>query len=132
MYHQSTKASVCEDRQQRLHALFMAEWCLKKVTNAEMARRLGKSLSLVNKIRAGQTPFTGRLIDQFVDILQIDPVRAYIAVDILHEPMVYYSPRFATAVTKSLEYFSAILSDPDIPEIVTGSERGIGRTGLTG
>ena len=110
----------------------MAEWRLKKVTNAEMARRLGKSLSLVNKIRAGQTPFTGRLTDQFVDILQIDPVRAYIAVDILHEPMVYDSPRFATAVTESLEYFSAILSDPDISEIVTGSERGIGRTGLTG
>ena len=49
----------------------MAEWRLKKVTNAEMARRLGKSLSLVNKIRAGQTPFTGRLIDQFVDILPV-------------------------------------------------------------
>ncbi|RYE97924.1 MAG: hypothetical protein EOO77_38150, partial [Oxalobacteraceae bacterium] len=56
-----------QERMNRYRLLFVEEWRRQRFTNAQMAKRLGKSLSLTNKLKAGTTPLTAPVIDKFVE-----------------------------------------------------------------
>jgi transcriptional regulator with XRE-family HTH domain len=126
MYHQGKAFAVSADRQRGFLTLFREEWRRRGLTNPQVAARLGRSLSLVVKIKAGRTPLTGHLIDQLVEILEIDVVRAFFAVDILNEPMIYFEPVLVQSLNKTMVMYEAILTayraqqdaldDADAPE----------------
>ena len=83
-------------------ALFVEEWRRKRISNVDMARSLGKSVSLVNKLKAGRVPLTSRLVDQFVAVLGIDPTRALFAVGILGNYLYYFDPQFIQSFPKAI------------------------------
>lgn len=111
MYHHQSGFGVGTDRQKGFHTLFLIEWRRRGITNPEMARRLGRSPSLVNKIKGGRAPLTGLLIDQLAEILEINVVRAYFAVEILKEPMIYFDPVFDASINKTMALYAALLAD---------------------
>lgn len=111
MYHQQSGFEAGADRQKGFHTLFLIEWKRQGITNPEMARRLGRSASLVNKIKGGRAPLTGVLIDQLADILEINVVRAYFAVEILKEPMIYFDPAFNASINKTMTLYATVLAD---------------------
>ena len=96
------------ERQDRFRRLFVEEWRRQRITNVDMAKRLGRSLSLTNKLKAGTTPLTGPIIDQFVQVLGIDPIRAMFAVDIALSHLSYFDPKFQSACTTALSFFEKI------------------------
>lgn len=111
MYHQGKAFAVSADRQRGFLTLFREEWRRRGLTNPEVANRLGRSLSLVVKIKAGRTPLTGHLIDQLAEILEIDVIRAFFAVDILNEPMIYFDPVFLQSLNKTMTLYEGMLTD---------------------
>lgn len=53
-------------RQECFRRLFLHEWRRRRITNKEMARRLGRSLSLINKIKACNAAVTPVIHNQLV------------------------------------------------------------------
>ena len=98
-----------KERMNRYRLLFVEEWRRQRFTNAEMAIRLGKSLSLTNKLKAGTTPLTAPVIDKFVEVLGINPIRAMFAVDIAMSHMSYFDPAFQSACTTAITFFDQIM-----------------------
>lgn len=98
-----------QERLNRYRLLFVEEWRRQRFTNAQMATRLGKSLSLTNKLKAGTTPLTAAVIDKFVEVLGIDPIRAMFAVDIAMSHMSYYDPAFQSACTTAITFFDQVI-----------------------
>lgn len=96
------------ERLDRYRKLFVEEWRRQRITNVDMACRLGRSLSLVNKLKKGSTPLTGPIIDQFIRILGIDPIRAMFAVDIAQSHMSYFDPKFQSACTTAISFFDQV------------------------
>ena len=91
--------------------LIVEAWRRQRITNKDMASRLGRSLSLTNKLKAGATPLTGPLIDQFVMVLGIDSVRAFFAVNLAHNHMSYFDPKFQSACSTTLSFFENVLQE---------------------
>lgn len=110
MHHEGKAFAVSTDRQRGFLILFKEEWKRRGLTNPEVANRLGRSLSLVVKIKAGRSPLTGHLIDQLAEILEIDVIAAYFAIDILNEPMIYFDPAFLSALNKTMSLYEDVLS----------------------
>lgn len=98
-----------QERLNRYRLLFVEEWRRQRFTNAQMAMRLGKSLSLTNKLKAGTTPLTAPVIDKFVEVLGIDPIRAMFAVDIAMSHMSYFDPGFQSACATAIKFFDQVL-----------------------
>lgn len=98
-----------QERMNRYRLLFVEEWRRQRFTNAQMAKRLGKSLSLTNKLKAGTTPLTAPVIDKFVEVLGINPIRAMFAVDIAMSHMSYFDPAFQSACTTALTFFDQVM-----------------------
>lgn len=97
------------ERLDRYRKLIVEAWRRQRIPNKEMASRIGRSLSLTNKLKAGTTPLTGPIIDQFVEALGIDPVRAMFAVDIAYSHMSYFDPKFHSACTTAITFFDQIM-----------------------
>jgi hypothetical protein len=117
-----------QERMNRYRLLFVEEWRRQRFTNAQMAIRLGKSLSLTNKLKAGTTPLTAPVIDKFVEVLGINPIRAMFAVDIAMSHMSYFDPAFQSACTTAITFFDQVmvefgyargLSDPAMADTIT-------------
>lgn len=117
-----------QERMNRYRLLFVEEWRRQRFTNAQMAIRLGKSLSLTNKLKAGTTPLTAPVIDKFVEVLGINPIRAMFAVDIAMSHMSYFDPAFQSACTTAITFFDHVmvecgyargLSDPAVAGTIT-------------
>ena len=81
-------------RQECFRRLFLHEWRRRRITNKEMARRLGRSLSLINKIKACNAAVTPVIHNQLVAVLEIDIDVASFAIDILGKPELYFDPGF--------------------------------------
>ena len=60
------------------------------------------------------------LIDQLAEILEIDVVGAFFAVDILNEPMIYFDPVFLQSLNKTMVMYEGMLTtyraQQDAPE----------------
>ena len=54
------------------YPLIIEQWNRRGVTNVEMARRLGKSVSLIGKVKSGRASFTAAMQIRVMEILEID------------------------------------------------------------
>lgn len=113
-----------QERMNRYRLLFVEEWRRQRFTNVEMARLLGKSLSLTNKLKAGTTPLTAPIIDRFVEVLGIDPIRAMFAVDIALSHTCYFEPGFQSACTTAIKFFDQVM-------VEFGYKRGLADLAMT-
>lgn len=111
MYHQNKQFAVTAERQQGFLTLFREEWRRKGLKNPEVATRLGRSLSLVVKLKSGRVNLTAQLIDQLAEILEIDVVGAFFAVDILNEPMIYFDPLFVQSLHRTMTLYEGMLDE---------------------
>ncbi len=86
-----------EERAERLeeHRLIIVEaWRRQGMKNAEVAAFLGRSVSLVSKIRNGRLPITARIVNQMIDLLCLDRTRLYLAIEVAHDGALYFDPTF--------------------------------------
>ena len=52
------------------YPLIIEQWNRRGVTNVEMARRLGKSVSLIGKVKSGRASFTAAMQIRVMEILE--------------------------------------------------------------
>lgn len=118
-------------RLDRFRKLFVEEWRRQRITNVDMAQRLGRSLSLTNKLKAGATPLTGPIIDQFVQVLGIHPIRAMFAVDIAHDHMSYFDPRWQSACTTAISFLDKVIVEFGYGKGLVEAAAGAASAGVT-
>lgn len=108
--HDSLLSHWCAG-QLRLHALLVMEWRKSGISINMMASRLGKSESMVKKMKAGTSPISPKTFDQFVSILGLDPVRMFFSAFVLEDVKAYYSPIVAEKLVTTMQIFGPILED---------------------
>ena len=76
------------------YPLIIEQWNRRGVTNVEMARRLGKSVSLIGKVKSGRASFTAAMQIRVMEILEIDRQRAFLAAVWMKTPLAYFDDSF--------------------------------------
>lgn len=99
--------------QLRLHALLLMEWRRSGISIAKMAAHLGKSQSLVKKMKSSTTPVSARTFNQIVAILGLDPIRMYHAAFVMEDIKGYYAPDAMIEIDRSLTRLRPLLDQVD-------------------
>lgn len=76
------------------YPLIIEQWNRRGVTNVEMARRLGKSVSLIGKVKSGRASFTAAMQIRVMEILEIDRQRAFLTAVWMKTPLAYFDDSF--------------------------------------